>query len=91
MKHGWTGLLVEPNPWVFDFLKTRNRNAWLFPNCLSSSNNTEHVLFEMDGPYSGVIPQPDGKKELTRVKCFPLASILQALDVKQVYLRTAFI
>jgi len=33
--HGWTGLLIEPDPLNFKDLYERNRKAWLAPVCLS--------------------------------------------------------
>ena len=40
-KHNWTGLLVEPNPDWWNELKSKNRNAWVLPHCLSTQNKVE--------------------------------------------------
>ena len=35
VSHGFTGLLVEPNPDFLEKLKLKGRNAWILPHCLS--------------------------------------------------------
>ena len=79
IKHFWTGLLVEPNPIAFKFMTTRNRNSWLFNHCLSTSNATETVLFELNDVYGGIQPEPSELTNLVEMVCFPLFSILQAI------------
>ncbi|CAG0887687.1 unnamed protein product [Darwinula stevensoni] len=44
--YGWTGLLVEPNPHLFQKVITQKRNAWLAPYCLSPEDNIKHELME---------------------------------------------
>ena len=34
-KYGWTGLLIEPNPYMLVKLRLRNRKAWIADVCLS--------------------------------------------------------
>ena len=79
IKHSWKGLLVEPNPVAFKFMTTRNRNSWLFNHCLSTSNATETVLFELNDVYGGIQPEPSELTNLVEMVCFPLFSILQAI------------
>ena len=49
LKRAWTGLLVEPNPVLFERLRTKNRRAWLFGQCLAPGNRPEVVEFEAAG------------------------------------------
>jgi hypothetical protein len=37
VQHGWTGLLIEASPTLFQQLKIKNRNAWLANVCLSGN------------------------------------------------------
>lgn len=34
-KFGWTGILIEANPFTFEKLKKKNRKSWTLPVCLS--------------------------------------------------------
>ena len=47
-KHNWTGLLVEPNPDWWNELKGKNRNAWILPHCLSTTEKVEVMEFNLD-------------------------------------------
>lgn len=49
--HGWSGLLVEPNPEPFDSLRQKHRKAWLFPHCFSTKTTPEVVEFDAAGVY----------------------------------------
>jgi hypothetical protein len=35
LHHGWTGVLVEPVPWIFSQLKAKGRRAMLLQGCIS--------------------------------------------------------
>ncbi|TRY79994.1 hypothetical protein TCAL_12102 [Tigriopus californicus] len=60
--HQWSGLLVEPNPEPFAKLKTKNRRAWLLPNCFSTKTTPEVVEFDAAGLFGGIInPKNDHK------------------------------
>ena len=48
IKYGWTGLLVEPNPYLWNELKGKNRNAWILPHCLSTTEKVEVMDFNLD-------------------------------------------
>ena len=69
LKHDWTGLLVEPNPDFFEDLKSRNRNAWILPHCLSTQRKVEIVEFDAAFYNGGIImpgkilPSDIGRKE----------------------------
>ena len=58
LKQKWRGLLVEPNPDFFPDLKSKNRNAWILPHCLSPSRQVELVDFDA-ALYNGGIIVPD--------------------------------
>jgi len=55
LKQNWTGLLVEPNPDVFQMLNVKHRKAWLFGHCLSTNTTPETVDFDASGLYGGII------------------------------------
>ncbi len=42
---GWTGLLVECNPKVVPYLRTKHRKAWIADVCLSPTGHAETVSF----------------------------------------------
>ena len=44
-KFNWTGLLVEPNPYWWKELKSKNRNAWILPHCLSTDKKVQLIDF----------------------------------------------
>ena len=45
MKYNWTGLLVEPSPIWWKELKSKNRNAWILPHCLSTEKKVHLIDF----------------------------------------------
>ena len=55
LKHNWTGLLVEPNPDFLKELKTKNRNAWILPHCLSTNPKVELLDFDASAYNGGLI------------------------------------
>ena len=57
VKQDWTGLLVEPNPDFVEALKMRNRNAWILPHCLSTSQRVETVQFDAAAFNGGIIKE----------------------------------
>ena len=93
LKYQWTGLLVEPNPDMLKLLLSKHRNAWIFPHCLSTSNQVETVNFDASNYNSGIILEGKIKpSQIDRTKpplpyereiemqCFPLNSVLKAMD-----------
>ena len=48
MRYGWTGLLIEPNPDLLEKLFWRNRKAWIFPHCLSTTEYVEVATLDAD-------------------------------------------
>ena len=47
MELNWTGLLVEPNPDVFEELLTKNRKSYAIKTCLSTKPEVTEVSFDM--------------------------------------------
>lgn len=60
LKHNWTGLLVEPNPDYLGSLINKNRNAWIFPYCLSPKKYPVVVDFDTMHYFSGIINNQNG-------------------------------
>ena len=50
MKYNWTGLLVEPSPHWWKELKSKNRNAWILPHCLSTDKRVHLIDFYIFSP-----------------------------------------
>lgn len=54
VSRGWTGLLVEANPFVFTQLLARGRNAYAFEGALSTSNRISEEKFYVAGELGGL-------------------------------------
>ena len=78
----------------------RSLKAWILPHCLSTSPYVEVVNFDVSNFNSGIIakgktkpsmldrdlqknPPKEHEREI-QVQCFPLYSVLKALDIRQV-------
>ncbi len=61
VKHGWTGLLVEPNPDLLKELYSKNRKAYILPHCLSTKPIVETVTFDVSKYVSGIVLQDKPK------------------------------
>jgi len=55
LKHNWTGLLVEPNPDLYQDLITKNRRAISSQACFSTETKVNAVEFDAAGAYGGII------------------------------------
>ncbi|XP_033761707.1 uncharacterized protein LOC117343461 [Pecten maximus] len=78
----WTGLLVEPDPVKFEALKSKNRKAYLLNACINDKTYpTKMKMFRPDG---SDISKPGTESYSTQ--CFPLYSVLLALEQKEVTL-----
>lgn len=73
---GWTGVLLESNPQSYQKLITRNRKAFTLPVCLSPEPYPISIFFNKLRPRQ---PPKDGDM-YTAVQCFPLYSILLAVN-----------
>lgn len=88
---GWTGLLVEADPFFYAQLLGKNRRAWSINACLSTSNMPSRLAFTGHNGGQGKV-KPEEKKEKismtsTRdlvVPCFPLHTLLLAIHVTHV-------
>ena len=64
LKYNWTGLLVEPNPMYLTQLKMKNRNAWIFPYCLSPIHSPTVIDFDAMAEYGGIINRINGVEKI---------------------------
>ncbi|CAL8117812.1 unnamed protein product [Orchesella dallaii] len=71
---GWTGLLVECNPFVVPYLRSKHRKAWIADVCLSPSSHPDMLNFSSPTDVKTVIP----------VQAVPLYTILGAMEWKEV-------
>ncbi|XP_065557641.1 uncharacterized protein LOC136025541 [Artemia franciscana] len=76
----WTGILIEPDPFNFSLLKQKQRKSWLLPACLSPFKYPVKSKFIKDLLNSRLGELEDS----ITVQCFPLTSILLALNATQV-------
>jgi len=85
MEYGWKGLLVEANSEAFAKLKTKNRKSWLINACLSPVPYATQLTFYSNPKNSGVsglnYRTSHGATKGQTLQCFPLYSILHALNV----------
>ena len=86
LQRNWTGLLVEPLPFN---LAEKNRKAFISPVCLSTKTRPEIVNFDLHAfrdekkkPISmgGIVSDRQQGSEIYKIQCFPLYSLLLALD-----------
>ncbi|XP_064081537.1 protein Star-like isoform X2 [Macrobrachium nipponense] len=80
---GWKGVLIEGNPKYVEGLRLKNRKAWTVNACLSVNQYPIKVTMKPDlttgqtnKPQMGTTTRPI----LSEVQCFPLYSILLALN-----------
>ena len=76
-------------PKSYELLRSRGRNAWTLPSCLSTKPQPEIVEFDSAGLLGGIINQNIEKKpgdgggsenrETIKMQCVPLYSVLLAL------------
>ncbi|XP_065583743.1 protein Star-like isoform X2 [Artemia franciscana] len=80
---GWEGVLIEADPSNYRELETKNRKAWSVPACLSIKPYPSKVTFEMRRNQGRIAKNQDNrsvKRGEVQVQCFPLYSILLALN-----------
>nr|CAD7455391.1 unnamed protein product [Timema tahoe] len=85
---GWHGLLIQPDP--MDYLTLRKhhrRNSKTLHGCLSPTPYPKEVTFRQGAKGISLKPNTNetkhGQKLLTRVKCFPLYSLLLATNLSK--------
>ena len=55
LKYSWSGLLVEPNPILFNQLLSKQRKSWTMNVCISMGIFVETVEFDASGYVGGII------------------------------------
>ena len=83
-ERGWSGLLIEANPIFFQELLRKHRKAYLINACLSGANTTTRVNFYPGSWYGGLNPTEHTDQPPITVQCFPLYSILLAINQTRV-------
>ncbi|XP_045165463.2 uncharacterized protein LOC123529270 [Mercenaria mercenaria] len=81
----WDGILIEPNPAAFAKLMKKNRRSYAVNACLSTEPYPSKKMITDDFLQARTFPQKSSKKRKTNkksflVQCFPLYSILLALN-----------
>lgn len=89
--YGWTGLLVEANPGMFPKGFLSGRQAWQAPVCLATKDHAHFAPFsnarQIKGGMAGLAPEgTDAALNGTKIQCFPLYSLLLALETSTVNL-----
>lgn len=73
---GWTGLLVEPNPPIYNKILEKNRKSYVINSCLSTSPHPEMLELQAYGTGSRTVQNSKGTN---KIECFPLYSLLLAM------------
>ncbi|KAL5011585.1 hypothetical protein ScPMuIL_010136 [Solemya velum] len=82
--HNWTGLLVEADPIAYMMLTTKHRKAYSINACLNSEvSKSQFDATFLGGGVDGIRRIPK-EAYRTTVYCFPLHSILQAINQTRV-------
>ncbi|XP_018007683.1 uncharacterized protein LOC108665442 [Hyalella azteca] len=82
---GWSGLLVEPDPWNFWSLTKRNRKARALNACLSPSTSASKLTLKQSDTMSRLqrAEEVGTKGIFTQVQCYPLYSVMKAANLTQ--------
>ena len=93
----WTGLLIEPNKYLFSKILKLNRHAFITNTCLSTSNTSQVVKFRLMKLLSGIEGLLSNDtinfaKEVSHVytndvvdvQCFTLYSLLLAINKTEI-------
>jgi len=92
-ERNWTGLLVEANPDYHRALLDNNRRAYVLRTCLSTTQRPTTVRMQPAGLLGGIADTMHqshvafiggSKKPEVAVNCFPLNTIMAALDISHV-------
>jgi len=75
LDHGWSGLLVEPNPTAFQKLQLKHRKAYTSPACLSPHPRSSLARLTDQGMLGVLTDEVEGQQVL----CLPLYTLLLAL------------
>ncbi|XP_047480278.1 uncharacterized protein LOC125032927 [Penaeus chinensis] len=80
-ERSWTGLLVEPDPSLYETLVSKKRKAFSINAAFSFSNTSDIVKFEPRRGLGRLVP---GSRKGISVKTVPISTMLQALEVTQI-------
>jgi hypothetical protein len=91
----WTGLLVEANPASFQAILQKHRHAYMVNACLSPVTKPTIIPFSMAGVIGGLYDYMENShkervqyrskgSEIISIQCFPLFTILQAMNISHV-------
>jgi len=61
MKYNWTGILIEPNPDLYQEMLTKQRKSFCLETCLSTEKEVQNVDFDATGAYGGIMNGEDLK------------------------------
>lgn len=86
-RHGWRGLLVEPNPDLCRQIDSHMRNAWRLCACIS--NKHKSVEFVKDDLFGAVKEAEKHEKllsnpEITKIPCYSMKEVLEKIEVGHV-------
>ncbi len=78
---GWTGLLIEANPQLYQKILWSERKSYSIECCLSLGNQTEKVVFHLSGVGSQIVTETKhiNYNKTIIAQCFHLYSILLAV------------
>ncbi len=89
----WTGLCVEPSPVMHPIWRSKHRKAWFSDVCLSPKphplwtsflHRIDNSIASKLGKAEDILNEKVGNWTALKVPCFPLYSILAAMNIKQV-------
>ena len=55
MKYNWTGILIEPNPDLYQEMLSKQRKSFCLETCLSTEKEVQKVDFDATGAYGGIM------------------------------------
>ena len=84
LEDGWSGLLVEPLPSLYQQLVSKNRSSWAIQTCLSTKKRPETIRFSLSGSseetQAGILADNATEVgEVVEMQCMPIFSLLLAL------------
>ena len=80
INYKWTGLLVEPNQRVFRKLLSKNRKAYCLHGCISSCPYPQELTVGSRGLGEDTVYYENRLGDTNLVECYPLYSLLSALN-----------
>jgi FkbM family methyltransferase len=90
LKYAWTGILIEPLPYLCEKILEKNRNIYVLNACIANKRPIISKLNVADA-WSGRLSEMDAetKKKYTKnsvvyVPCFSLYTILKAIEVDKI-------